>query len=135
MVWLDLTTVPNLIYKGLVNKEQRKVLLSKSTALIQFSLYDEPFGWNVIEANLSGTPVITSNRGAFLDTVKEGVNGYKLSAGSGYLDWQRIFCKISNLSPKDCYDLAIKTYHPNIVIPQYIQFIKNIIADKGSLFV
>ena len=54
---------------GLVNQEQRKTLLSNAKCLLGLTYYVEPFGNMVIEANLSGTPVITTDWGAFPATV------------------------------------------------------------------
>lgn len=134
MAWLDLTTVPNLIYKGLADKSLRKDLLSRASILIQPSMYDEPFGWNVIEANLSGTPVITSDRGAFLETIKEGLNGYRINPLSSYKTWENIFAKAEKLSSEECYNYAIKNYNKEYIMSSYIQYIANILTDKGELF-
>lgn len=61
---------------GKVEPEQRKKLLSTSSCLFQPMIYTEPCGQNVIEAMLSGTPVIAMNYGGFINAIKEGVTGY-----------------------------------------------------------
>lgn len=127
MKWLDLSETPNLIYKGLADKELRKELLSKASILIQPSMYDEPFGWNIIEANLSGTPVITSDRGAFLETVTNGINGYRLNPISSYEKWREIFDKTSEISPQRCYDHVESKYTPERIMDAYTKFIHGII--------
>jgi glycosyltransferase involved in cell wall biosynthesis len=61
----NLLEYPNVIYYGFADIKLRRNLLSKCKALIQPSQYVEPFGCNVIEAYLSGTSVITSDKGTF----------------------------------------------------------------------
>ena len=134
MEWLDLTEIPNLIYKGLADRQLRRQLLSQASVLIQPSMYDEPFGWNIIEANLSGTPVVTSNRGAFLDTVKEAVNGYRIDPTSSWEEWRLILEKAERLSSLECYNLSVETYSIERIMSLYIKYIESVIQDKGDLF-
>lgn len=63
---------------GVANAEQRKQLMKKAKALFGLTYYVEPFGNMIIEANLSGTPVITTDWGAFPEIVKEGETGYRV---------------------------------------------------------
>lgn len=67
---------PNVTFFGYANVDQRKFLLSLSSWLIQPSQYFEPFGFNIIEAYLSGTPVLTTNTGSFTEIVKHGQTGF-----------------------------------------------------------
>ena len=64
---------------GPVGVEERRDLLSKALALLCPSEYWEPFGGVHVEAMLSGTPPISSNVGGFVDTIRSGYNGYRLS--------------------------------------------------------
>jgi glycosyltransferase involved in cell wall biosynthesis len=67
-----------------VDEIQKDRLLKKATALIAPTLYHEPFGNVVIEALLRGTPVITTDRGAFTETVQNAVNGYRCTWASEF---------------------------------------------------
>lgn len=57
-------------------------------ALINPSELNETFGLNNLEAMANGRPVICSNRGAFPEVVRDGVDGFVISAGdvSGFAD-------------------------------------------------
>lgn len=62
---------------GYVGPEKRKELMGKAKALFGLTYYVEPFGNMIIEAGLSGTPVITTDWGAFPEIVHEGETGYR----------------------------------------------------------
>lgn len=61
---------PNIIYKPPISGEERGLFLSNLTALIAPSLYAEPFCGVNVEAQLCGTPVITHDFGAFVETIE-----------------------------------------------------------------
>ena len=67
---------PNVEYVGPLGPE-RAAFLGSARAIIQPSRYVEPFGGAVVEAALCGTPAITSDFGAFAETVQHGITGYR----------------------------------------------------------
>jgi glycosyltransferase involved in cell wall biosynthesis len=64
-------------YVGIVGPEERARLMGAATALIAPTIYVEPFGGVTVEAMLTGTPVITTDWGAFPENVEQGVTGYR----------------------------------------------------------
>lgn len=72
---LDVTS-KNIEYVGFADKEFRKKLLSDAEMVLVPSLYAEPFGGTNVEAQLSGTPVLTTAFGAFPETVRHGETGF-----------------------------------------------------------
>lgn len=69
-------TGKGLDFVGYVDVEERKELLSKAKAVFVPTVYLEPFGGTNVEAQLSGTPVLTTNFGAFPETVENGKTGF-----------------------------------------------------------
>lgn len=122
----NLNMVPNVKFLGYANAEKRRQLLSEATALIQPSPYCEPFGFNVIEANLSGTPVITSDQGAFSETVIQGKTGYRCRTEEEYLS---AIINVSKLSSEDCLAQGMK-YTEEELAPRFMNFFAGILKTK-----
>jgi glycosyltransferase involved in cell wall biosynthesis len=66
-------------YVGSVGLKERAELFRDAAVLLVPTIYIEPFGGVACEAMLSGTPVVAHNFGAFTETVRPGVSGYRFS--------------------------------------------------------
>lgn len=67
-----------LSHIGTVGPEKRGELMSRAKAVFVPTTYVEPFGGVNVEAQLCGTPVITTDWGAFTETVIDHVTGYRV---------------------------------------------------------
>jgi glycosyltransferase involved in cell wall biosynthesis len=63
-------------FVGAVEAERRSSVLGGARALLHLVNFDEPFGFSVVEAMASGTPVIAHARGSMPEIVQAGQNGY-----------------------------------------------------------
>ena len=63
-------------YVGEVGGSERNRLMGDAVALLNPISWPEPFGLTVIEANACGTPVVSFEAGASLETVKHGTSGW-----------------------------------------------------------
>ncbi len=62
-------------YLGSVGPEQRSAVLGDALALLHLIRFEEPFGFSVVEAMASGTPVIAFRRGSMPELVDDGHSG------------------------------------------------------------
>lgn len=107
---------------GIADSEQRKVLLANAKCLLGLTYYVEPFGNMIIEANLSGTPCITTDWGAFQETVIHGVTGYRVRDFSQLLTAIKSIDQIDNW---ECRKHGLK-YSDELIHDQHHEYIQRI---------
>jgi len=110
---------PHVEYLGVVDKEERGKLMANARAVIIPSLYFEPFGLVVGEALLSGTPVITTDWGAFPEIVPQGEVGYRCHTMDDFLWAAR---NIDKIDPKRCREYAIANFSMDVVAKKYQEY-------------
>lgn len=71
---------------GYVDSKERTKLMSKAKAVFVPTLYLEAFGGVNVEAQLCGTPVITTDFGVFPETVRHGVTGFRCNTLQDFVD-------------------------------------------------
>ena len=71
---------------GFVNGEYKKNILKNAKALLVPISWDEPFGLTIVEAMLSGTPVIAFNRGAMSELIIHEETGFLCENESEFMN-------------------------------------------------
>lgn len=122
-------TIKNAIYAGPVDIEERAKLLAGASALLVPTTYIEPFGGVAVEAMMCGTPVISTDWGAFSEIVQP-------CAGRRFRTLAEAKTAVSNLSifePSIVRDYAMNRYSLEAVAPKFIQWFErlNTLWDKG----
>jgi glycosyltransferase involved in cell wall biosynthesis len=84
-------------YVGYVDPEKRTELMANAKACFIPTYYLEPFGGTNVESQLCGTPVLTTDFGAFLDTVVQGVTGYRCHTLNDFVQCAQL---VDKLDPK-----------------------------------
>lgn len=104
---------------GPVGPEERAELMGGARALITPTLYVEPFGGVTIEAMMCGTPVLTTDWGAFTETVQPGVNGYRCRMLSEFC---AAFEAAAELDRDAIREHAIATYSLEAIAARYQRY-------------
>lgn len=106
-------------FVGYADLAKRRHLLASAKALLCPTYYVEPFGGVAVEAMLSGTPVITTDFGAFAETVLHGVTGYRCRTLEQFL-WAGE--AVSQLSPEASRQWALENYSCSRVARMYQEY-------------
>lgn len=93
----DIKKLKNVEFVGYADAKKRSDLMGKAIATFCPSTYLEPFCGVHAESMLCGTPVITTNFGAFTDYVIDGVNGYKCDTLNDFVKATKL---VRKLDPK-----------------------------------
>ena len=115
---------------GEVSVEMRNHLMGEARAVMMPTLYNEPFGSVAIEANLCGTPVISTDTGAFPEIIQNGVNGYRANL---LREFVAAVHQCAKLDPQKIRDHAVARYSFEVVKPQYQAYFDRLstLWDKG----
>ena len=119
----------NIINIGYVTPEQRKALLSKAKCLMCPSHYAEPFGGVNVEAQMAGVPVLTSDWGAYAETVKHGLTGFRCRVMEHFV-WA--LKNVHVLNKKEIQRYAIDNYGLDRVAKMYEEYFAMIATVFGK---
>jgi glycosyltransferase involved in cell wall biosynthesis len=110
---------PHVTHLGTIGMEAKRVLLRDARALLAPIEWNEPFGLVLIEAMLSGCPVIAYPRGSVPELVESGVTGFivrdrdeltaLLRAGSALHAFDRRRCRMRAAERFSC-DRMVREY-------------------------
>lgn len=117
-------------YLGLVGVEERKELLAGAAALLCPTFYIEPFGGVAVEAQLSGTPVITTDWGAFTETVLPNVTGFRCRTIDHFEYAAR---NIDKIDPANCRKWAMN-YSLSSIGGMYEEYFQMLLNLRGEGF-
>jgi hypothetical protein len=110
-------------YVGVVGPEQRGELMRKATAVFAPTTYIEPFGNVVSEAMACGTPAITTDWGAFTETVVEGKTGFRCRNMAEFMAATE---NVKTLDPFAIRQHAVDNYSCDVIGPKYDKYFKRL---------
>jgi hypothetical protein len=106
-------------------------LIGSARVVLMPTLYLEPFGYVAVEAQMCGTPVVTTDWGAFVETVAHGVSGYRCRTQAEFL-WA--LQHVDSLDRTAIRQRALRKYSVAAVTDQYLDyfdFVWNVHVNGG----
>lgn len=121
---IDIKKLPsNCEFLGYLGAEERSEWMGKARAVFVPTEYLEIFGGVNVEAQLCGTPVITTNFGCFPETVIQGVTGFRCDTLQDFTDACK---KVEKLDPKTIRDIAVSRYDMEVVKYDFEKWFKEL---------
>lgn len=117
-------------FMGYAGLEERKNLMKGAIASFLPSMYVEPFGGVQIENLLSGTPVITTDWGAFTECNIHGVTGYRCRTFEEFVKAAKD-CKEGKINRVDCRKRG-EEYSLEAIAPMYEKFFNDVLDISQS---
>jgi glycosyltransferase involved in cell wall biosynthesis len=115
-------------YVGDVKGREKAELLAGAKAFLFPTKVDEAFGMGMIEALMSGTPVICSDRGACPELISADV-GFVCAGWDDYLEAVN---RIGEISPQACRAKAMREYHYLKMAAAYVVEYQKEVARNGD---
>ncbi len=107
-----------MIHDGLSG--HRKVeMLARAVAVFMPTVYVEPFGYVAVEAQMCGVPVLTTDWGAFVETVEHGRTGFRCRTAAEFLAG---LAAAPDLDPGYIRSRAVSRYSIQAVMPAYLAY-------------
>jgi glycosyltransferase involved in cell wall biosynthesis len=119
---------PHVFRYGYATIEERGVLMACATACFAPTHYREPFGGVAVEAQLTGTPAITTDHGAFVETVEEP---WRCASHREFLEAAERARSLPAEERRRLRTRALATYSFEAVAPRYERYFSRLYARWG----
>ncbi|MBK5215218.1 MAG: glycosyltransferase family 4 protein, partial [Candidatus Pacebacteria bacterium] len=113
-------------YFGEVSLEDKIPLIQNAKAIIFPVLWQEPFGYVLIEAMSCGTPVVAFNNGSVPEIVRDGVTGFIVESEEEMVEAIK---KIDTIDRKKVRNRAEQFFSLKTMISNYESVYKRVIQD------
>ena len=120
----------NVTFLGPIGGTQRRNVLARAHSMLHLIDFDEPFGFSVVEAMASGTPVIAFDRGSMTELIDDGVTGFvvqDIAAAVSAVD------KANGLLRPLIRGIAVGRFDSNRMVDDYVDLYRRILGDVSPL--
>jgi glycosyltransferase involved in cell wall biosynthesis len=119
----------NLEYVGFASGQKRASLYQNAIATFVPTTYIEPFGGVAVESQMAGTPVLTTDFGAFAETVEHGRTGFRCHTLNEFIHGARA---ARELDAAYCHYRACKLYSMDNVRWQFQRYFNRLLDLWGE---
>jgi glycosyltransferase involved in cell wall biosynthesis len=114
---------------GVVGPEERARLMGSARFVMAPSIYLEPFCGVAVEAMMTGSPVIATDWGAFLETVQHGSTGFRCRVLSEFVEAGK---RAGGLNRRAIRKYARGRYSTDVVRHQYDAYFHRLATLNGA---
>ncbi len=111
-------------YLGTLEASERNDWMARAQAVLTPTLYIEPFNAVAVEAQLCGTPVISTDIGGFVETVEHGRTGFRCDYAE---EFTRAIHAVTDLDPAYIRRRAVDRYSMRTIAPMYQRYFERLL--------
>jgi glycosyltransferase involved in cell wall biosynthesis len=120
-------------YEGSIGLREKAPLLSGARALLAPIEWNEPFGLALIEAMLSGCPVVAYRRGSVAELVEEGLTGFIPQSFDDMVDLIQPGGAIDTFDRRRCRARAIERFSRDRMVADHVRLYERVSSGRPSL--
>jgi glycosyltransferase involved in cell wall biosynthesis len=110
---------PGVTWMGPIGPDQKIPLLRNARALLAPIEWNEPFGLILIEALLSGCPVVAFGRGSVPELVDHGVTGFVAASENDMVELIRPGGPVDDLDRRRIREIAVQRFDRSRMVAAY----------------
>jgi glycosyltransferase involved in cell wall biosynthesis len=115
-----------VVYLGALDVKAKSKLMGGAKAFLNPIAWEEPFGMVMVESMACGTPVISYNKGAALELIKNGKNGLLVRNRK---EMVKAIARIDTINRKDCRKYVEEKFSPKAAAKKHIEVYQREIAN------
>lgn len=124
---------PHVTYLGAVGIAEKAPLLRDARALLMPIDWNEPFGLVMIEAMLSGCPVVAFPRGSVRELVEEGVTGFVVADEDEMAKVVRPGGPVEAFDRRRCRERAVERFSSARMVAQHEALYERLVSGGGRV--
>jgi glycosyltransferase involved in cell wall biosynthesis len=124
----DRLTQPHVTSLGAIGLDAKAPLLRDARALLMPIEWNEPFGLIMIEAMLSGCPVVAFDRGSVPEIVENGVTGFIASSAEQMADIIRPGGVVEGFDRSRCRERAVERFSRDRMVRDHERVYQRVMA-------
>jgi len=114
-----------IVYVGPLDVKAKNKLMGGAKAFLNPVAWEEPFGMVMVESMACGTPVISYNRGAAPELIKNGKNGFLVENRKGMV---KAIARVGTIKRKDCRKHVEEKFSPKAAAEKHVEIYQREIA-------
>jgi glycosyltransferase involved in cell wall biosynthesis len=115
-----------VVYLGSLDVKAKNKMMGGAKAFLNPIAWEEPFGMVMVESMACGTPVISYNKGAASELIKNGKNGFLVK---NRREMAKAIAKIDTIKRKDCRTYVEEKFSPVAAAKKHIEMYQREIAN------
>jgi glycosyltransferase involved in cell wall biosynthesis len=119
---------PHVEFFGPANVQERAALVTGAIAAFCPTHFREPFGGTAVEAQLCGTPAITTDHGAFTQTVEER---WRCASHREFIAAARLAATLTPMERMNIRGNAEERYSLEAIAPKYERYFQRLVDRWG----